>query len=44
MTNELKETIKNFLVEWKNKDEKDIDLWDFYWEALEILEQVVENK
>jgi CRISPR/Cas system endoribonuclease Cas6 (RAMP superfamily) len=31
------------VVEWKNKTKKDINIWDFYWDALELLEQIVEN-
>lgn len=48
MTNELKETIKNFLVGWDNTsmDEgfglADYDLW--METAISLLEQVVENK
>lgn len=47
MTNELKNEIKEFLAEWRNQsDNKDIDLWWFYWESLELLEKIVnlENK
>ena len=39
----MKSEIQEFVVKWKNEDEKDIDLWKFYWDALELLEQVVEN-
>jgi hypothetical protein len=40
----MKSEIQEFVVEWKNKTEKDIDLWEFYWDALELLEQILENK
>lgn len=47
MTNELKETIKNFLVDWDNTfDPESFGLADYsLWmdTAISLLEQVVEN-
>lgn len=47
MTNELKQTIKNFLVDYDNTVNDfagmaDYDLW--LQTAIDLLEQVVENK
>ena len=42
----MKSEIQEFVVKWKEEEstnEKDIDLWKFYWDALELLEKVVEN-
>jgi hypothetical protein len=45
MTNELKTTIENFLVNFKNNvDDPDLDLWELCWGAIDLLEQIVENK
>lgn len=39
----MKSEIQEFIVKCKNTTEKDIDLWEFYLDALQLLEQVVEN-
>lgn len=39
----MKSEIQEFLVKWKNTTEKDIDLWAFYWDALELLEQTIKE-
>ena len=39
----MKSEIQEFVVKWKNTTEKDIDLWKFYWDTLELLEQIVEK-
>lgn len=45
MPEELKETIQNFLIEFKNNiEDPDMDLWKCCWDAIDLLQQVVENK